>query len=544
MKASTRILFSLFFLSAALAPAQTIPAGTFKPIIIIVQENRTPDNLFGAGPAGTNCQNENPFEPGVDIEDGGYGYVWISNTLLERELICLGPLPLDGQYDGNKYSDPEHAFPAWVTDYDTGSMDGFCHEYDNSTSTGCWSYSFVQKSDVQPYFDIATAYGFGNYMFQTNESGSFSAHQFLFTGTSAPVAPKNDYYLDFVAGNPDSSDSGCPQGKQTDGTPAWVDPTGSQFSTNWWECYPHDSLVTNANGDKGVTWRYYTPSVGIIWDAPASIPEVCYGEDNLNDVGQPCSGNEWGHIARPNTGNYDGAPILDDIANCSLQKISFVIPDQVWSDHPGGGKDGTTPYGPSWVGDIIDAVGNSWTNSNGKCDYWGNNSNDTTAIFVVWDDWGGWFDHVTPPNVYRSSSKTTCPTSAAPNGWGCGYVYGFRVPFLVASEYTKAGYVSGACTGNCPNKALTYQHDFGSILAFTEYNFGMPFIDQSGDNGYADYNAIDRANGNIPLSDFFSLSNQRNFTNITTPYSPSFFENYYVSFAPYAPPGPDGTDSD
>lgn len=263
-----------------------------------------------------------------------------------------------------------------------------------------------------------------------------------------------------------------------------------------------------------------------------------------DDVGQPCSGNEWGHIARPNTGNYDGAPILDDIASCSLQKISYVIPDQVWSDHPGGGKNGTTPYGPSWVGDIIDAVGNSWTNSNGKCDYWGNNSNDTTAIFVVWDDWGGWFDHVTPPNVYRSSSKTTCPTSAAPNGWGCGYVYGFRVPFLVASEYTKAGYVSGACTGNCPNKALTYQHDFGSILAFTEYNFGMPFIDQSGDNGYADYNAIDRANGNIPLSDFFSLSNQRNFTNITTPYSPSFFENYYVSFAPYAPTGPDGTDSD
>ncbi len=48
----------------------------------------------------------------------------------------------------------------------------------------------------------------------------------------------------------------------------------------------------------------------------------------------------------------------------------------------------------------------------------------------------------------------------------------------------------------------------------------------------------------VPLSDFFSLSNQRSFTNITTPHAASFFRNYYINNAPYAPTGPDGTDSD
>ena len=196
------------------------------------------------------------------------------------------------------------------------------------------------------------------------------------------------------------------------------------------------------------------------------------------------------------------------------------------------------------MGDIIDAIGNSWANSNHACDYWGNNSNDTTAIFVVWDDWGGWFDHVTPPAVYRGTDNPpSCPTNVQPNNWGCGYVYGFRVPLLVVSEYTKAGYVSGSCTTNCPNKVFPYVHDFGSILAFTENNFGMSYVARP---YYADYNAPDRGplNQNIPLSDFFSLSNQRNFTNISTPYPASLFEGYYQNNPSYSPTGPDGGDSD
>lgn len=58
-----------------------------------------------------------------------------------------------------------------------------------------------------------------------------------------------------------------------------------------------------------------------------------------------------------------------------------------------------------------------------------------------------------------------------PNGWGCGYVYRFRVPLLVVSAYTPAGYVSGAISGPpaCPPPPKC-THDFGSILAFIENN--------------------------------------------------------------------------
>ena len=542
MKASTRILFLLFFLSAVLAPAQTIPSGTFKHIIIIVQENRTPDNIFGSGPAGTNCQNENPFEPGVDIEDGGYGYVPISNTLRQLELICNTSQTLN---NGPTF-DPDHTYGGWGLDFDSGHMDGFCHEYDSPTSVPpCPSYSYVQRSDVAPYFQIATAYGFANYMFQSNEGPSYPAHQFLFTGTSAPVAPgdPNSYYLDFVGLNAGFLDSGCPQGKQTNGKPHWVEPTGTEIPMNYYECYTHDSLVTNSNGDKGVSWRYYTPTTGIIWNAPAAIPEVCYGQNK--NVGGNCTAAEFtNHIVTPNPAlKDDGAPILTDIANCDLQQISWVIPDQVWSDHPSFDKTVSPPYGPSWVGNIINAIGSSWTDSNGKCDYWGNNSNDTTAIFVDWDDWGGFFDHVAPPVALEQNPLQGFTNCDPGSQWGCGYVYGFRVPLLVVSEYTQAAYVSGACgSSGCTNNTFPFQHDFGSILAFTEYNFGMSFIDLP-DKGYADYNAPDwgATRGHIPLADFFSLGNQRSFTTITNlPYAPNFFETYYQKTG-NPPTGPDGT---
>ena len=79
------------------------------------------------------------------------------------------------------------------------------------------------------------------------------------------------------------------------------------------------------------------------------------------------------------------------------------------SDHPGI-NDGS---GPSWVAPIVNAIGNS--------QYWSN-----TVIFITWDDWGGWYDHVAP-TVINS------------------YEYGFRVPLIVVSPFAKQGYIS-----HCP----------------------------------------------------------------------------------------------
>ncbi len=152
-----------------------------------------------------------------------------------------------------------------------------------------------------------------------------------------------------------------------------------------------------------------------------------------------CAGADWtNHVI------FDQTQILTDISSNQLADVSWVIPDGAASDHP---TDGTE--GPSWVASVVNAIGNS--------PYWAN-----TAIFVTWDDWGGWYDHVAPPQVL-----VNCQT------WGCGYVYGFRVPLIVISPYVKAQYISHA------------QHDFGSILKFVETTFSLPSL------GYADSMADD-----------------------------------------------------
>lgn len=82
MKFPLKVALLMSFGAAYLYP-QTIAPGTFKHIIIIVQENRTPDNIFGAGPATHfGCGIEDPFTPGVDVENGGDTNVGGSDTLI------------------------------------------------------------------------------------------------------------------------------------------------------------------------------------------------------------------------------------------------------------------------------------------------------------------------------------------------------------------------------------------------------------------------------------------------------------------------------
>jgi phospholipase C len=131
----------------------------------------------------------------------------------------------------------------------------------------------------------------------------------------------------------------------------------------------------------------------------------------------------------------------NDINNCGLQSVSWVIPDGNWSDHAGGNA--ASAGGPSWVAAIVNAVGSNTAcdTTNGKRGYWYD-----TVILVVWDDWGGFYDDVPPPAIGYS------------NQTGSQYVYGFRVPLLVVSAYTKytgtcspgggpcVGYISGPTT--------------------------------------------------------------------------------------------------
>jgi phospholipase C len=163
---------------------------------------------------------------------------------------------------------------------------------------------------------------------------------------------------------------------------------------------------------KGITWRYYAPSNGPPSNSTSSayeaIRHIFYGNDwKSNDIS-------------PQT------QVLTDIANGDMAQVTWIVPDWLHSDHPGNNSD----EGPDWVASIVNVIGAS--------PFW-----NSTAIFIMWDDWGGWYDHVVPQSI----------DSMGP---------GFRVPLIVVSPYAKHGYVSHQV------------YETASLLTYMEKNFGLP----------------------------------------------------------------------
>jgi hypothetical protein len=267
-------------------------------------------------------------------------------------------------------------------------------------------------------------------------------------------------------------------------------------------------------------WKYYAPTPGSLWTGPNAISHLC---DPIN-ADQVCTG--WASRAVfEGTPPNSLAPIFNDIANCQLAAVNWVIPDGRWSDHAGTvPNNGNLGLGPAYVAAIVNAIGNDKTCEQGS-GYWSD-----TVIFITWDDWGGWYDHVPPFNLVNDGIS-----------WGSGYVYGFRVPLLVVSGWTPQGYVSG---GLPRGRTAATTHDFGSILRFIENNFALgPIVPPP--NGYADTNAPDEPNS---LADFFTNPTFRTFQPILltggyTGDDANYFANYTDGNGPADPDG-DATESE
>lgn len=412
--------FLLGLNSCCISSSGTKLSGKIQHVVIIFQENRTPDNLF--------------HDP-VLMARGAH--IAISGLTSSGQMIPLTASSLGINYDLS------HTHGAFVKMYDGGKVDGanrvpvFC-----ASAVDCPppnpQFKYVQASDVRPYFQMAEQYTFGDRMFQTNQGPSFPAHQFILSGTSAPTATSSL----FAAENP-ATGIGC-AAPPTSSVPL-IDRRGIESSSAY-PCFEHPTLTDELNS-KGLSWRYYAPSSGYLaslWTAPNAIQHMC-GPNATPPNATACVGPDWiNHVVLYTRQNP--APILDDIGNKALPAVSWVIPAGYNSDHAGSTANAG---GPSWVASTVNAIGTS--------PYWSN-----TAIIVTWDDWGGWYDHVPPPQVVNDGTS-----------WGSGYIYGFRVPLIVISPYAKSNYISHVT------------HDFGSILKFIEGIYGLPSL------GYADAYADD-----------------------------------------------------
>ncbi len=154
---------------------------------------------------------------------------------------------------------------------------------------------------------------------------------------------------------------------------------------------------------------------------------------------------------------YTSQQFAVDAQAGKLPTVSWVYAPHDASEHPPDSKNdkgnslvGNVTHGMQWTVDQVNAVvkGGLWKN---------------TAIFITWDDWGGWFDHVDPQNVEAWKHDPTHPEwdNNQPKWDGTQFRYGSRVPCLVLSPYAKSGYIS------------TVQHSHVSLLKFCETMFGL-----------------------------------------------------------------------
>jgi phospholipase C len=396
--------------------------GKIKHVVIVMQENRSFNNLFYGFKGATWAS---------------YGYDSNGNK------VTLNPIGLETTWDIDHSS---NAFFAACNG--TGSipgtncqMNGFNQEW-----VGCRSscpypepqYAYVPHSETAPYFAMGKQYVLADQMYASNfDASSFISHQYIISGQAGNGA----------VNYPDSN-WGCPGGpydKISKVGPQRQIPDGNEVV-----CWDPNTLGDELDG-KSLSWAFYGVSYSNypwLWMAYQAIKHIYNGPDWTKD-----------NISPP-------SQFLNDVSNGNLRTVSWVTPTWTNSDHAGSGSNS----GPSWVTSVVNAVGES--------QYW-----NSTAIFILWDDYGGWYDSQPPAYVDYDG-------------------LGFRLPLLIISPYAKKNHVSH----------VHYEH--GSILKFVEDTFGLGRLTASD------------TRANSPARDCFNFRNPpRAFVPIQAPLGINYFKH-------------------
>lgn len=380
-----------------------------KHVVLIVQEARSFENLF-AGFKGADA-------PLYGLESDG-------------RRIALHAIGWNApRVNAN--------IPSEWTAYDGGKMDRFnLVPLQNGRPSGAAAYAYLEHSLVQPYWQMASDNVLADRMFPPTwgDSSAFTGHLDLIAGT-AFIKPNEEAIV------PTNTPWGCdaPRGTLTQIlTPQGLSGQPPSDPAPWgpFPCFTSFSTLADTLDGADVSWKYYAPGIsenyaGRVWSAFRAIKRVYRGRD-------------WSErVVSPET------QILKDVASGTLPAMAWVVPASQNSD-TGGGKGG-----PAWVSSIVNAIG--------KSHYW----NDT-AIVVIWDGYGGWYDDAPPPQL---------------DGWGLG----FRVPCIVISSFARVHYVSHT------------SYEYGSILKFIEEAFRLPSLGHTDERATSIAGAFDFGNPPHPF---------------------------------------------
>ena len=304
----------------------------------------------------------------------------------KNAIIKLQPIPLEAPYDIN------HSLSDFLNDVDGGKMNGFdLNQVYGQSHPKSPTYGYVPQSETTLYWNMANQYVLADHMFTSHIDMSFVSHQYFIAGQAQNSV------------NIPSGVWGCPGG------PADMISTLNQNRTVGSQqvaCFDYTTLGDELDAAHK-SWRYYAASKEDMWSAYQAIDHIYNGKD-------------WNNVLSPS------AQFITDVQAGKLANFTWIAPDCTHSDHPGCYSN----KGPSWVASVVDAVGQS--------KFW-----KTSQIFVMWDEWGGWYDHVPPPYVDYDG-------------------LGIRVGLLMIGPYDKEGYVTHV------------QYEHGSVLRFAEDQFGLP----------------------------------------------------------------------
>ena len=367
----------------ALPAAAAAGINKIDHVVVIMQENRSFDSYFGTYPGADGIPMSNGV-PTVCAPD-------------PKTNTCVKPYVDHADVNGGG----PHGQTNATADIDGGKMDGFvgqlsaarqgCADVNNPACTNGTTadvMGYHTQSDIPNYWTYAQDFVLQDHMFEPNASWSLPEHLFMVSEWSAACTQHD---------NPSS----CTNALQNPGRP--VDAAGNNGKA---PIYAWTDLTYELHKDN-VSWGYYVVA--------GSEPD-CENDAALSCA--PVKQNSktpgiWNPLPSFDTVKADGQlgniqsvdKFYQAAAAGTLPAVSWVVPSGPVSEHPPG----AVSAGQSYVTSLINAVMKSpdWN---------------STAIFLSWDDWGGFYDHVAPPSVDQ-------------NG------YGLRVPALVISHYARTGYI-------------------------------------------------------------------------------------------------------
>jgi len=380
-------------ISATAAGTQAAPTLTgihkIQHVIVIMQENRSFDSYFGTYPGAAGI-------PGLAGNPGK-----VPCLPVPKSSTCARPYHDTSLVNGGG----PHGKPDAIADVNGGAMNGFVgRAVPAQGGGGCTTgenpncapgvrpdvMGYHTAAEIPNYWAYAQNFVLQDHMFQSDLSWSLPAHLYMVSGWSA-VCSKPNVALSCV--NDDQNVAWPPTYVGSQGKPK----PGPHFA--WTD-------ITYLLHKAGVSWGYYV--------FPGTQPDCA--DDKVTCAALPQKAQTpgtWNPLPYFDTVRKDGqlgniAPITKFYAEArkgTLPAVSWVTPADAVSEHPPS----SVGVGENYVTGLINTImqGPDWS---------------STAIFLAWDDWGGFYDHVKPPSVDQ-------------NG------YGLRVPALVISPYARKGYI-------------------------------------------------------------------------------------------------------